>query len=292
MAKTEKLSIAYSPCPNDTFIFNGLAHNLIGTHGLKFNVTLADVETLNKKALNASFDITKLSFAAFGSVRDKYRLLRVGAALGRGCGPLIISIEGKKLHDIGKPAIAVPGLGTTAYHLLRLYLKDISKEIKKEINPEIIPMPFEQIMPSVSEGKSDFGVIIHEGRFVYQTMGLGLICDLGKWWEEKTLLPIPLGCIAVKKELGKGVIRNIEEIIRNSIKHARNNPDASWEYIKKNAQELDDDVINQHIELYVNEFSENLGEEGEKAVRVFFSEMVKAGILPETNEELFVSDMK
>ncbi|MCK5541664.1 MAG: 1,4-dihydroxy-6-naphthoate synthase [Desulfobacterales bacterium] len=292
MVDTQKLSIAYSSCPNDTFIFNGLAHNLIDTQGLKFIVTLADVETLNQRALNTSYDITKLSFAAFGSVRDKYRLLKVGAALGRGCGPLIIGCAGRKLYSTNKLVIAVPGIGTTAYHLLKLYLIDLEKELGKEIRPQITPMPFEKIMPHVLEGKSDFGVIIHEGRFVYQKMGFDLICDLGKWWEGKTLLPIPLGCIAVKKEIGIELSNKIEKLIKKSIKHARNNPGASYEYVKKNAQELDDDVIDQHIGLYVNEFTEKLGEEGEQAVRVFFSEIVKAGILPESSEELFVSDMK
>ena len=295
MTGIQKLKIAYSSCPNDTFIFNGLVHGLIDTKGLKFDVTLADVETLNKNALNALYDITKLSFAAFGSVRDKYRLLKVGAALGRGCGPLIISCpdnnSGENFYDQKAPVIAVPGLGTTAYHLLRLYLNDSVKEFGSSITPKIIPMPFEKIMPHVLEGKSDFGVIIHEGRFVYKKMGFDLICDLGKWWEEKTLLPIPLGCIAVKKEIGKNVAEKIEHLIQKSIKYARKNPDAGYEYNKKNAQELDDDVIEQHINLYVNEFTETLGQKGEEAVKVFFDRIEKAGIIPKSSEPLFVSDM-
>ncbi|MCK5311026.1 MAG: 1,4-dihydroxy-6-naphthoate synthase [Desulfobacteraceae bacterium] len=290
MAEMKELSIAYSSCPNDTFIFNALVHDLIDTQGLKFNVALFDVETLNKKASEACYDITKLSFAAFGSVRDEYGLLRTGSALGRGCGPLIISCPGKKLYDKLKPVIAVPGLGTTAYHLLRLYLNDLTVKLGKEINPKIIAMPFEKIMPHVLEGKSDFGVIIHEGRFVYEKLGFDLICDLGKWWEEKTLLPIPLGCIAVKKEIGKDVAEKIEYLIQKSIKYARNNPDAGYEYIKKNAQELDDDVIEQHICLYVNEFTERLGVQGEEAVRVFFDKIEKAGIIPQNSEPLFISD--
>ncbi len=288
MTQIKKLSIAYSSCPNDTFIFNGLAHSFIDTKGLKFEVTLADVETLNKGALNTLYDITKLSFAAFGSVRDKYRLLRVGAALGRGCGPLIISLPGKKMSDFTKPTIAVPGLGTTAYHLLRLFLNDLAKELGQEIDPQIIPMPFEKIMPHVQTGKSDFGVIIHEGRFVFEKLGFNLICDLGKWWEKKTLLPIPLGCIAIKKELEKEFGKKIEKLIVKSIQHARNNPELAYDYIKNNAQELDDDVIDQHIDLYVNKFTEDLGEKGEQAVRVFFSEIVKAGIVSESSEELFI----
>jgi len=269
-------------------------HGLVDTKGLKFDVTLADVETLNKNASDTLYDITKLSFAAFGSVRDKYRLLRVGAALGRGCGPLIVSCpenySAKKLSDFKAPVIAVPGLGTTAYHLLRLYLNDLAEESGRSISPQILPMPFEKIMPHVVEERSDFGLIIHEGRFVYEKLGLDLICDLGKWWEEKTLLPIPLGCIAVKKEMGKDIAEKIEHLILKSILYARDNPDAGHEYIKKNAQELDDDVIAQHIGLYVNEFTEKLGEKGEKAVRVFFDSIEKAGIVPKSSEPLFVSD--
>ena len=291
MAETQKLSIAYSSCPNDTFIFNGLVHELIDTQGLRFDVTLSDVETLNQRALNAVYDITKLSFAAFGSVRDKYRLLKVGAALGRGCGPLIISCSEKQFFSKKNPVIAVPGLGTTAYHLLRLYLNDQIQESGREINPEIISMPFEKIMPHVLQYKSDFGVIIHEGRFVYEKMGFDLICDLGKWWEEKTLLPIPLGCISVKKDIGKELSQKIEKLIKQSVQYARDNPDAGYEYIKKNSQELDDDVIDQHIGLYVNEFTENLGEQGEEAVRVFFDKTAKAGIIPKSNEPLFASEI-
>ena len=290
MAEIQKLSIAYSSCPNDTFIFNGLVHGLIDTKGLKFDVTIADVETLNKNAFNTLYDITKLSFAAFGSVRDKYRLLKSGSALGRGCGPLIISCTEKKLYNQKSPVIAVPGLGTTACHLLRLYLNDLIREHGKDINPIIIPMPFEKVMPHVLEGKSNFGVIIHEGRFVYQKLGLALICDLGKWWEAKTLLPIPLGCIAVKKEIEKDVVVKVEQLIKNSIKYAMKNPDGGHDYIKKNAQELDDDVINQHICLYVNEFSQDLGEIGEKAVQVFLKSIEEAGIIPQSREPLFVSD--
>jgi len=294
MSDIQKLSIAYSPCPNDTFIFNGLANGYIDTQDLEFDVTLADVETLNHHASQGLYDITKLSFAAMGSAMSRYRLLRVGSALGRGCGPLIVgrSAESldKQLNDRRTPVIAVPGLGTTAYHLLMLYLKDIENSFKNPVIPEIIPMPFEKIMPHVLEGKSDFGVIIHEGRFVFQNLGLGLICDLGQWWEEKTLLPIPLGCIAVKKEMDKDIVIKIEHLIKKSIRYAWENPDAGYEYIKKNAQELDDSVIDQHIALYVNEYTEELGPGGEEAVKVFFDQVEKAGLFPKRTEPLFATE--
>jgi 1,4-dihydroxy-6-naphthoate synthase len=288
--QTNKFTIAYSSCPNDTFIFNGLVHGLIDTKGLKFDVAMADVETLNKKALNNVYDITKLSYAAFGRVRDKYRLLKTGSALGQGCGPLIITKAQKNLYISKTPVIAVPGLLTTAYHLLRLYLNDLMIEKGIEIFPEIIPMPFEEIMPHVVSGKSDFGVIIHEGRFIYSESGLKLVSDLGSWWEKKTLMPIPLGGIAIKKNIKKDYAVKIEKLIAESIKYARNAPVSSYKYIKANAQELDDQIIARHIDLYVNEFSDNLGKKGEKAVRLFLNSIEKAGIVPETNEPLFASD--
>jgi 1,4-dihydroxy-6-naphthoate synthase len=288
--QTNKFTIAYSSCPNDTFIFNGLVHGLIDTKGLKFDVAMADVETLNKKALNNIYDITKLSYAAFGRVRDKYRLLKTGSALGQGCGPLIITESQKNLYVSKTPVIAVPGLLTTAYHLLRLYLNDLMIEKGIDIFPEIIPMPFEEIIPHVLSGKSDFGVIIHEGRFIYSQSGLKLVSDLGAWWEKKTLMPIPLGGIAIKKNIKKDYAVKIEKLIAESIKYARNAPDSGYKYIKSNAQELDDQIIAHHIDLYVNEFSDNLGKKGEKAVRLFLNSIEKAGIAPETNEPLFASD--
>ncbi len=290
MIENDKLSLAYSSCPNDTFIFNGIANNLIDLQGMEFNITLADVETLNKQALNTVHDITKLSFAAFGSVRDKYRLLEVGSALGRGCGPLIISRTKRKIYDINEPLISVPGLGTTAYHLLMLFLNDLRQGSGKGVHPHIIPMSFEKIMPHVLKGESDFGVIIHEGRFVYENSGLNLVCDLGTWWEKKTLLPIPLGCIAVKKKMDRNLGEKIEILIKKSIQHAEKNPGKAFEYIKKHAREIDGNVIQQHIDLYVNGFTKELGKKGKEAVKLFFSETIKAGILPESREELFLSD--
>ncbi|MBW2655414.1 MAG: 1,4-dihydroxy-6-naphthoate synthase, partial [Deltaproteobacteria bacterium] len=255
MKPNQTYRLAYSSCPNDTFIFKAIARQLIDLHGYAFDIVLEDVETLNQNAAKGAYDITKLSFAALGNLSDQYALLRTGSALGMGCGPLIISLAGRSMDDKNKPIIAVPGLGTTAYHLFRFYMDDLFPGMEANI----IPMSFEKIMPAVIEKKADFGVIIHEGRFVYQTMGLVLKADLGQWWEDKTSLPIPLGCIAVKRDIGPAVACDIQKLIRQSIDHAFSNPDMAYDYIRDYAQELNKNIIQQHIELYVNDFSKNIG---------------------------------
>ncbi len=285
MTNRNQFSLAYSSCPNDTFIFFPLALSLIDTGDLRFNITHADVETLNKKAAEGAFDITKLSFAAFSELQETYCLLRTGAALGRGCGPLLVSLPNRRLSDSRRPKVAVPGLKTTAHFLFRLFLNNLETSVE----PDIIPMPFEKIMPHVTEGRSDFGVIIHEGRFVYPDFGLDPVADLGRWWEDYTSLPIPLGCIAVKRRLATEHAARIEKILAQSLSYARANPDAGFPYIKAHAQELDDTVIKSHIDLYVNAFTENLGGEGEKAVRKLLSETQKAGLAPESSAPLFAA---
>ncbi len=284
-------TLAYSTCPNDTFIFNAIANDAIPTGELHFDVTLADVETLNQNARKGKFDITKLSFAAFGSIRDQYALLRTGAALGRGCGPLVVSLPGKSFGaledansvDKTKPIVAIPGMGTTAFVLFSLFLKDQFPGVE----PEIIAMPFEKIIPSIKQKQADFGVIIHEGRFIYKEIGLESLVDLGQWWEEKTSLPIPLGCIAVKRSLGQKMAETIEELIGQSIDHAMAHPEAGKTYIRQHAQELDDDVIQEHINLYVNDFSRNIGEEGEAAIKTFYKKSVEAGLMEESQLPIF-----
>ncbi|MCK5696249.1 MAG: 1,4-dihydroxy-6-naphthoate synthase [Desulfobacula sp.] len=276
-------SLAYSSCPNDTFIFKAIARQLIDLKGYSFNIVLEDVETLNQNADKGVYDITKLSFAAFGSLMDKYALLRTGSALGMGCGPLIISLAGRSIDDKRKPVITVPGLGTTAYHLFRFYMDDLFAGM----DTDIIPMSFEKVMPAVIEKKVDFGVIIHEGRFIYQTMGLELKADLGQWWEEKTSLPIPLGCIAIKRDINPAIACDIEKLIRQSIDHAFLHPDMACDYIQDYAQELDEEVIQQHIKLYVNDFSKDIGKDGEAAVTTFFEKARSSGLIQKSSLPLF-----
>ncbi|MBL6995431.1 MAG: 1,4-dihydroxy-6-naphthoate synthase [Desulfobacula sp.] len=283
MKANQTYKLAFSSCPNDTFIFKAIARELIDLHGYSFDIVLEDVETLNQKAAKGRYDITKLSFAALGSLGDKYALLRTGSALGMGCGPLVISLPGRSIDDKNKPIVAVPGLGTTGYHLFRFYMDDLFAGI----DPIIIPMPFEKIMLSVMEKKADFGVIIHEGRFVYHTMGLELKADLGLWWEEKTSLPIPLGCIAIKRDIDPGIACDIQNLIRQSIDHAFLHPSMAYDYIQAYAQELDEDVIQQHIRLYVNDFSKDIGENGEAAITSFFEKAWASGLIEKSRHPLF-----
>ena len=283
MKTNQTYSLAYSSCPNDTFIFKAIARALIDLHGYTFDIVLEDVETLNQNAAKGAYDITKLSFAAFGNLADKYALLRTGSALGVGCGPLIVSLPGRSIDDKSKPIIAVPGLGTTAYHLFRFYMDDLFAGM----DTKIIPMPFEKIMPAVIAKKADFGVIIHEGRFVYQTMGLELKADLGQWWENQTSLPIPLGCIAIKRDINPAIAWDIQQLIRQSIDHAFSNPDMAYDYIQTYAQELDEDVIQQHIELYVNNFSKDIGKQGETAITTFFEKARASGLIEQSGNSLF-----
>ncbi len=276
----KNLSLAYSTCPNDTFIFHALAHSMIDLNGINYEITLDDVESLNLKASAGVYDISKLSFAAIGNLQENYALLRTGAALGRGCGPLLVAKPGYRLKDLDSANIAVPGLQTTANLLLGLWAG------KKE---NIVPMTFDKIMPSVHRGEYDFGVIIHEGRFTYGEHGLECVIDLGQWWEEETGMPIPLGGIAVKRDLPQSVINQVEKSIGESVSYAFNKKGASSTYIKQHAQELDDDVIEQHIELYVNSFSKSLGSEGENAVEYLFELARKKGVMAKSGKSVFAT---
>jgi 1,4-dihydroxy-6-naphthoate synthase len=266
------LSIGFSPCPNDTFVFCALVKGYIShpTWDLQPEI-LEDVETLNEWAMKGRLDITKLSFHALGHVLADYVLLKSGAALGRGCGPLLVSGREVAPGDFAKMTVAVPGRFTTAAMLLKLYGSAWKK---------IVMMRFDEIMPAIESGKVDCGVIIHESRFTYKGRGLQLIADLGSWWEESSGYPIPLGGIAVKRSLGNELIGKIDRSIHASIIWARKNPQLCQPYVKKHAQEMEDSVINNHIGLYVNSFSENLGEEGLAAVEFFLEKGRRAGILP------------
>ena len=256
---SKERSIGFSPCPNDTFIFYALMHGQIPLEHVQFNEPLLeDVETLNRWALADRLDVTKLSFHALGHVQDSYTMLASGAALGRGCGPLLVTRSG---HGSGNPAhwkIAIPGQYTTAALLLKLFLPE---------HEQTITMEFSEIMDAVAEGKVDAGVIIHESRFTYQQHGLSCVQDLGQWWEEDTGLPIPLGCIAARNNLPAAEQEEIEQAIKASIQWAYDHPEQCRPYIKQFAQELDDEVIAGHIGLYVNDFSLELGDEGRAAVQ-------------------------
>lgn len=285
LAQTNRLTLGFSPCPNDTFIFHALVQGQECGVSLDFGeATLADVETLNEWALVGRFDVTKLSFHALGHVLDQYVLLMAGSALGRGCGPLLVARENFSPAALPRLSIAIPGRYTTAALLLQMY---------SPVALQTRVMRFDQIMPAIAAGEVDAGVIIHESRFTFQDHGLLLLQDLGAWWEQKTGFPIPLGGIAAKRSLGKEKIQAIDRCIRASVASAFASPEAGMPYIRQHAQELDDKVIKDHIGLYVNPFSLDLGEEGVDAVREFLDQGRKLGIfssqysrLPLTSKEL------
>ena len=270
---TKNLSLGFSPCPNDTFIFYGLVHGLIELPCVTFaEPVLDDVEQLNLWALAGKLDVTKLSFHALGHVLDEYCLLSAGSALGRGCGPLLVAATGTPHEDVSAMTIAIPGKLTTAALLLQLFLPDCH---------HLVEMRFDQIMGAVKSGVVDAGVIIHESRFTYDEQGLFCLQDLGRWWEDSTGLPIPLGGIAARRSLGRDRIKAIDRAIRSSLEYAFAHPDACLPYIRNNSQELRVDVVRSHIELYVNEFSKDLGQEGEAAIQVFMERGRQTGVLPD-----------
>jgi 1,4-dihydroxy-6-naphthoate synthase len=276
---TTPLSLAYSTCPNDTFAFFGLASGQVTCQDISFQISLADVETLNQAARSRVYDVTKLSFAAMGNLRSNYWLLKSGAALGRGCGPLIVARSGCGIASLPDAAIAVPGMDTTACLLAGLYL---GKPLRA------FPMTFDRIMPEVSKGNFDYGVIIHEGRFTYPEYGLVSILDLGLWWERQTGLPVPLGCIAAAKNLEPDVVKKVEQAISDSIAFAFAHPDQTMPYVRAHAQEMAPAVIQQHIDLYVNEFSLGIGPEGVRAIETLFAMAEAGGIIPPDSGPLFL----
>lgn len=272
-----ELTLGFSPCPNDTFIFYALVHGKVRAEGLSFSETLEDVETLNRKAVGGKLDVSKVSFHALGFLRHEYFMLRSGGALGKGCGPLIVAREPLDAAALRGKVIAIPGMLTTAYLLMQLYDQSLKN---------IIVMPFHMIMDSVVSGYADAGLIIHEGRFTYPRYGLHEVEDLGRWWEEKTGLPIPLGCIVARRSLGAETARAVESLIRESAVYAREHPDEPSQYIKSHAQELDDDVIREHIDLYVNDYSLDVGREGALAVDELMRLAEEKGIVEKSSMPL------
>ena len=273
-----QLSLGYSPCPNDTFIFYGLVHGRISCPGLSFRERLEDVETLNRLAIAGQLDLTKISYHALGHLRQDYALLHSGGALGRGCGPLVVAKQATSMEQLRGKKIAIPGQLTTANLLLQLYSEGFEN---------LLILPFHQIMTAVSSGAAAAGVIIHESRFTYQQQGLQQILDLGQWWEEDSGCPIPLGGILAKRSLGTELIQQIDAALRRSVEYAFANPQQPHAYIKQHAQELEDQVIRRHIELYVNDFSVNLGKTGIQAIETLFARAEERGIIPSCDLPLF-----
>lgn len=281
-----KLTLGFSPCPNDTFIFDALIHHKIDTEGLEFEVFYDDVETLNQKAFRGELDITKLSYHAFAYMVDNYVLLDAGSALGFGVGPMLIckddpvELESRLKSQDSSVKIGIPGKYTTANFLLGLAFPDATN--KQEI-------VFSEIEGAVLDGRIDVGLIIHENRFTYQDKGLKKIIDLGDYWEKQTGCAIPLGGIVANRRLPLDVQHKINRVLRKSVEFAFANPKSGLEYIRQHAQEMSEEVMYKHIELYVNKYSIELGEEGRKAIKLLFDTALEKNIIPEIKKEIFLT---
>lgn len=276
---TTPLSLGYSPCPNDTFIFYALTHGLIAD-APAVSERLEDVETLNQLARLNILDLTKISYHAVGHLRREYALLRSGGALGRGCGPLVVAREPLTMEQLRNRPLAIPGELTTANLLLQLHGDGFKQTVS---------MPFHQIMPAVASGQFVAGVIIHESRFTYRQHDLHQVLDLGRWWEEETGCPIPLGGILARRSLGPELINRVDRALQASIDYAFSHPQEPRSYIRRHAQELDDEVIDQHIGLYVNDFSRDLGDEGMRAVQTLLRRAEERQLIPPCELPLFAS---
>lgn len=273
------LTLGFSPCPNDTFIFDAMIHGKIDTEGLSFEVRLGDVEELNQMAFAGELDITKLSYHAYAYLADQYVLLDAGSALGNNCGPLLIAKRPLSEKDVEKAHIAIPGKYTTANFLLSLAYPEATQKTS---------VLFSAIEDGLLNDEFDAGLIIHENRFTYQDKGLVKIVDLGEFWESTTGHPIPLGGIVVNRKLDKEIQAKVNRIMERSVRYAFEHPSASQGFVKENAQEMDENVLRQHINLYVNQYTVNLGEKGRAAVHHLFAKAEEKGIIPKLEKEVFI----
>lgn len=273
-----KLTLGFSPCPNDTFIFDALVNGHLNTGDLEFEVVLEDVETLNKMAKEGKLDITKLSFHAYAYVSDQYQILQAGAALGKGCGPLLISADPIPLSKVDYCVVGIPGRLTTANLLFSLAFPDAIT--KKEL-------VFSAIEQELLDDRIDVGVIIHENRFTYESKGLHKLLDLGTFWEEKYGVAVPLGGIMIRRSLGDAVQHRVNDLIRQSVSYAFSHPEVSAPFVAQHAQEMDPAVMQQHISLYVNEHSLDLGEDGRSAIEHMYRETHAIGLTPAVLQPIF-----
>jgi 1,4-dihydroxy-6-naphthoate synthase len=274
------LTLGYSPCPNDTFIFYALVHGRVPLSGCTLKERLEDVETLNALALQGALDLTKISYHALGHLRRDYCLLKSGGALGRGCGPLVVARQAATMESLRGKRLAIPGRLTTANLLLQLYGEGFDN---------LLILPFHRIMAAVADGAADAGVIIHESRFTFRQHGLQEVLDLGQWWEQETGLPIPLGGILARRALGAELIGSLDAALRASVEYAFAHPEEPKDYIRKHSQELSESVIESHIGLYVNHFSRDLGSDGRLAIEALFSRAAARGIIPPCDFPLFAA---
>ncbi|MEI6137906.1 MAG: 1,4-dihydroxy-6-naphthoate synthase [Mariniphaga sp.] len=274
-----KLTLGFSTCPNDTFIFDAMVHGRIDTEGIEFELVMSDVEELNRLAFKGEIDITKISYHAYAYIAENYLLLNSGSALGYKNGPLLISKYKVFPDEIDHLKIAIPGKHTTANLLLGIAYPN--QKIRKEYL-------FSDIEEVVASGEMDAGLIIHENRFTYQQKGLLKVADLGEFWETKTGMAIPLGGIVVNRKLPRDVQQKVNRIMKRSVEFAFENPKVSYPYVKHHAQAMDDNVMQSHINLYVNDFTRDLGIAGRKAIETLFREADKNRVLPKIREDIFV----
>jgi len=275
------LTLAFSPCPNDCFIFDAMVHGRVDLEGLEFEVRLADVEALNTAAFSGEVDISKLSFHAYAYCADRYVLLDAGSALGRNCGPLLISKRPITTDEAGagRLRIAIPGKYTTANFLLG-YAFPLATD-----KTELL---FSDIEPAVLDDRYDAGLIIHENRFTYEAKGLRKIIDLGEYWESTTGAPIPLGGIVIRRSLSDAVKQKVNRVLRRSVEYAFAHREASLPYVRAHAQEMDQEVMYKHIDLYVNQYSIDLREDGRHAIELLFDKAAASGLIPPIRESLFL----
>jgi 1,4-dihydroxy-6-naphthoate synthase len=274
-----KLTLGFSPCPNDTFIFDALVHGKIDTEGLSFEPVITDVEELNRRAFAGELHITKLSYHAYAWLVQRYVLLDAGSALGNNCGPLLIANELLDEERLYAGKVAIPGKYTTANFLLSLAYPGLQKKVE---------MLFSDIESAVLSGEVVAGLIIHENRFTYQAKGLKKLIDLGEYWEESTGLPIPLGGIVIRRDLPPAVWQRVNRVLERSVRFAFDNPEASKNFVKKFSQEMEEEVMYKHIKLYVNDFTVNLGGTGRTAVGRLFDVAQARGVIPTFEEEIFM----
>ena len=274
-----KISLGFSPCPNDTFLFDALVHQKIDTKGLEFEVHLGDVEALNQMAFEGKLDVTKLSYHAFCYLTSTYQLLNAGSALGQNCGPLLIAKNEMTKEELAEGPIAIPGKYTTAHYLFKLAHPEISN---------VIEVLFSEIEKGVLNQEFIAGVIIHENRFTYQDKGLIKLMDLGENWETKSGQAIPLGGIVIKKNINLELKQTIDHLIAKSVQYAFEHPASSASYVKEHAQEMEASICQQHIDLYVNHFTEDLGVKGRAAVEHFMRKSVEIGLIPSYPENFIL----
>lgn len=277
-SNTREITVAHSPDSDDAFMFYGLATNKVRVPGLRFTHTLCDIETLNQKAKEGVYDVTAISFHAFPYIQDKYALLPSGGSVGDGYGPMIVATRSFTQSEIKRKRIAIPGKLTTAYLALQLFSPGIDTEV----------VPFDQIIPEVLEGKHEAGLIIHEGQLTYSKAGLHRIVDLGKWWQKMTGLPLPLGGNAIRRDLGTELMLQVGTALRDSIQYALDHREEALAYAMQFARDLDPQLADKFVGMYVNERTIDYGPDGREAVRRLLDMGHKAGIIPHAAKVEFV----